>query len=99
MLSTYKKKTVVIDLGCGDAALARSLIPKGFTILSFDLVSANSFVIATDICDKLPLPGSETNEEGHIVDVVVCSLSLMSKNWLKCIREARRILKKGSVTI
>ncbi|PAV20800.1 ribosomal rna-processing 8 [Pyrrhoderma noxium] len=95
MLSTYKKKTVVVDLGCGDAALARSLIPKGFTVLSFDLVSANFFVIATDICDKLPLPGSETNEEGHIVDVVVCSLSLMSKNWLKCIREARRILKKG----
>lgn len=86
---------MIVDLGCGDAALARSLVPKGYTVLSFDLVSANSFIVAADICGKVPVPGSEVGDEGQIVDVVVCSLSLMSTNWLNCIREARRILKKG----
>jgi len=65
-------------------------------VLSFDLVAANSFVVSADICDRLPLPGSEDADDGSaIVDVVVCSLSLMSTNWLNCIREARRILKPG----
>jgi len=61
-------------------------------VMSFDLVSDSPFVVEADICGKLPLPGSESGE-GKIVDVVVCSLSLMSLNWLQCIREARRVLK------
>lgn len=89
---------MIVDLGCGDAAIAQSLIPKGFTVLSYDLIAPNSFVISADICDKLPLPGAEGNgHEGQIVDVVVCSLSLMNTNWLNCIREARRVLKPGCV--
>lgn len=88
---------MVVDLGCGDAALAQNLVPKGYNVLSYDLISANPFIVATDICGKLPVPGSEVEDEGQIVDVVVCSLSLMSTNWLNCIREARRILKKGYV--
>ena len=90
---------MIVDLGCGDAALARDLVPKGFVILSYDLVAANPFIVATDICDRLPLPGSEEDEKGQIVDVVVCSLSLMSTNWLVCIREARRILKTRWVSV
>lgn len=89
---------MIVDLGCGDAALARRLIPKGYTVLSYDLVAGTPFVVATDICSKLPLPGSEgSSDEGHIVDVVVCSLSLMSTNWVNCIREAARVLKTGFV--
>ena len=102
-LSSYPPKTVIADLGCGDAALARALVPKGYTVLSFDLVSNGGFVIEADICSKIPLPGSEiteeSEEEAQIVDVVVCALSLMSTNWVGCIREAWRILKHGSVPL
>ncbi|KAH9894406.1 methyltransferase-domain-containing protein [Cubamyces lactineus] len=108
-LSSYPVKTVIADLGCGDAALARALVPKGMTVLSFDLVSDGAYVIEADTCVRVPLPGSEIplgassadqdNEagtgEGQIVDVVVCALSLMGTNWPGCIREAWRILKAG----
>jgi ribosomal RNA-processing protein 8 len=94
-LSSYPGKSVIADLGCGDAALARALIPKGMTVLSFDLVSDGSFVVEADICGRLPLPGSESTGEGHVVDAVICSLSLMTTNWLNCIREAWRVLKPG----
>jgi len=97
--SSYAKKTVITDLGCGDAALAKGLLPKGISVISFDLVSDNAFVVAADICDQIPLPGSEgisTTKSmggGQVVDVVVCALSLMGTNWVVCIREAWRILK------
>ncbi|KAJ7276269.1 methyltransferase-domain-containing protein, partial [Mycena haematopus] len=99
VLSTYPAKTIIADLGCGDAAMARSLIPKGLNVLSFDLVSDGAFVVEADICDKIPLPGSEpadgekSDGKGQVVDVVVCALSLMGTNWTNCIREAWRILK------
>lgn len=97
-LSDYPPKTVIADLGCGDAAIARALLPKGFTVLSFDLISTNAFVVEVDICNKLPLPGSEPlhdkgDGEGHTVDIVVCALSLMGVNWPNCIREAWRVLR------
>lgn len=100
-LSTYPAKTVIADLGCGDAALARALLTKNFTVLSFDLVSDGAYVTEADICSRVPLPGSEPQSvevaqgEAQVVDVVVCSLSLMSTNWPKCISEAWRILRPG----
>jgi ribosomal RNA-processing protein 8 len=99
VLSSYPSGTVIADLGCGDAAMARALIPKGQTVLSFDLVSDGAFVVEADICTGVPLPGSEGMEdgksdgEGGVVDVAVCALSLMGTNWPKCLREAWRILK------
>lgn len=94
--ASYPPRSVIVDLGCGDAALGQALIPEGFNVLSYDLVAANSFVIPADICDKLPLPGGEDpGDAGQIVDAVVCCLSLMNTNWLNCIREARRVLKSG----
>lgn len=99
MLARYPSKTVIADLGCGDAALARALILKDMSVLSFDLVSDGVYVIEADTCSKIPLPGSEgaimeeSNGEGQIVDVVVCALSLMGTNWPNCLREAWRILK------
>ncbi|CDO74622.1 hypothetical protein BN946_scf184325.g9 [Trametes cinnabarina] len=104
VLSSYPARTVIADLGCGDATLARTLVPKGMTVLSFDLVSDGAYVIEADICSHVPLPGSEKiadestddSEEvgdGQVVDVVVCALSLMGTNWPGCIREAWRILK------
>lgn len=94
-LSPYPARSVIVDLGCGDATLAQELVPRGFTVLSYDLVSANPYITAVDICERLPLPGAEDKDEGQVVDVVVCSLSLMSTNWLNCIREAKRVLKTG----
>ncbi|KAH9973062.1 methyltransferase-domain-containing protein [Lactifluus volemus] len=102
VLSSYPEHTVIADLGCGDAALARALIPRGFNVMSFDLVSDRAFVIEADIFERLPLPGSdedcddgEESGQGHaqIVNVVVCALSLMGTNWPNCIREAWRILR------
>ncbi|KAI9447791.1 methyltransferase-domain-containing protein [Lactarius indigo] len=101
-LSAYPPRTVIADLGCGDAALARALIPKGYTVMSFDLVSDGAFVIEADIFERLPLPGSEGDSDesgksshghGQIVNVVVCALSLMGTNWPNCICEAWRILR------
>ena len=101
-LSAYPPRTAIADLGCGDAALARALIPKGYTVMSFDLVADRAFVVEADIFDRLPLPGSEVDNDrneklgqGHaqIVNVVVCALSLMGTNWPNCIREAWRILR------
>jgi ribosomal RNA-processing protein 8 len=101
-LSTYPPRTVIADLGCGDAALARALIPKGYTVISFDLVGDGALVVEADIFDRLPLPGSEADSDGseessqghaQIVNVVVCALSLMGTNWPNCIREAWRILR------
>ncbi|KAN0126628.1 putative methyltransferase domain containing protein [Russula decolorans] len=101
-LSAYPPRTVIADLGCGDAALARALIPKGYTVMSFDLVADRAFVVEADIFDRLPLPGSEVDSDGNeklgqghaqIINVVVCALSLMGTNWPNCIREAWRILR------
>jgi ribosomal RNA-processing protein 8 len=96
-LEAIDEPLVIADLGCGDATIAKRLIPQGFTVLSYDLKSDNHYIIEADICQRIPLPGSETEimDGGQVVDVVICALSLMSTNWLYCIREAWRILKIG----
>jgi ribosomal RNA-processing protein 8 len=102
-LSSYPQNTVIADLGCGDAALARGLSSKKPRVLSYDLVSDNAYIVAADICSFIPLPGSEPSSsqksegEAQVVDVVVCALSLMGTNWPRCMREAWRILKPGCV--
>jgi ribosomal RNA-processing protein 8 len=103
-LSAYSSGTVIADLGCGDAAVARALVPEGKIVLSYDLVSDGAFVVEADICIRVPLPGSEGTEggnadsEGSVVDVVICALSLMGTNWPNCLREAWRILKMECVS-
>ncbi|WVO15794.1 hypothetical protein L204_103456 [Cryptococcus depauperatus] len=41
LLSTLPTGTIIADLGCGDAGLAKALMPKGKVVLSFDLVGDN----------------------------------------------------------
>ncbi|CAE6423414.1 unnamed protein product [Rhizoctonia solani] len=95
-LSTLPPRSIIVDLGCGDAQLAKTLVPQGLNVLSFDLVSDNKWVIEADICTRVPLPGSEdAQSEGAIADACVCSLSLMSTNWIGCAREAWRVLRMG----
>ncbi|KAG9122304.1 25S rRNA (adenine645-N1)-methyltransferase [Ceratobasidium sp. 392] len=81
-LSSLPPRSLVVDLGCGDAQLAQTLVPSGLNVLSFDLI---------------PLPGSEKDGEGGqaVVDACVCSLSLMSTNWIGCVREAWRVLRES----
>lgn len=93
-----KSRPVIADLGCGDAQLAKTLVPEGFTVLSFDLVSTDGWVVEAQCTKHIPLPGAEGGDgesEGAIVDVVVCCLSLMGQDWVNMISEARRILKSG----
>ncbi|KAG2077575.1 hypothetical protein BDR04DRAFT_1088654 [Suillus decipiens] len=100
-LSSYPQNTIIADLGCGDATLARGLSLKKLKVLSFDLISDGAYIVAADICSHVPLPGSEplssqmSEGEAQVVDVVVCALSLMGTNWPVCIREAWRVLKSG----
>ncbi|ORY43335.1 hypothetical protein BCR33DRAFT_698067 [Rhizoclosmatium globosum] len=87
------KPLVIADMGCGEAALARSLLSQNthekqkFTVHSFDLASPNEFVVACDI-RSVPL-------EDGVCDVVVFSLSLMGTNFIEFLEEAWRILRDG----
>ena len=83
------KKAIVADMGCGDAMLAKSVENK---VYSFDLVSKDPIVIASDMA-HVPLPDES-------VDVVVYCLALMGLNIADFMKEAYRILKpNGSVWI
>ncbi|CCW59816.1 unnamed protein product, partial [Phytomonas sp. EM1] len=76
---------VVADMGCGEAAIAAALGPRGYTVHSFDLVALNERVTVADLA-AVPL-------EGNSVDVCIFSLSLMSTDYEKGLFEAFRILK------
>jgi ribosomal RNA-processing protein 8 len=83
-LSSLPPGSVIADLGCGEAELAKHLgsIHK---VHSFDLVSMNERVVVADMA-KLPL-------ERSTVDVCVYCLSLMGTNLAHFFREAHRVLK------
>jgi len=65
----------VVDLGCGDAGLARALVPKGKVVLSYDLVGDNGvadaetdgknegWVVQADFLTNIPLPGRPGGED------------------------------------
>ena len=76
----------IADIGCGEAKLAQHLIPLGYNIKSFDLVSLNDYITVADM-KNLPI------ENGKI-DLAIYCLSLMNKNFIPFIVEANRILKK-----
>ncbi|CED84187.1 Predicted RNA methylase involved in rRNA processing [Phaffia rhodozyma] len=96
--STLAPGSLIIDLGCGDAELAKSLVPSGFKVLSYDLVP-DEWVIRGDFCETIDLPGGEGPEGrskgAEVVDAAVCSLSLMGRNWVNGIRQIARVLKDG----
>ena len=87
--SKIKRKIVVADFGCGDAALAQKLMQiqnSPFQVHSFDLVAANDLVTACD-CTDVPL-------QSGTVDVGIFCLALMGTNLADFVREAHRVLKK-----
>ncbi|KAK6354205.1 25S rRNA (adenine645-N1)-methyltransferase [Orbilia blumenaviensis] len=83
--------TTVVDLGCGEAALAKAITsakprPK-IKVNSYDLHAPNSLVTVADIAN-LPLPSGS-------VDIAIFCLALMGTNWPKMIEEAARVLRNG----
>ncbi|GAA94267.1 uncharacterized protein L969DRAFT_55197 [Mixia osmundae IAM 14324] len=93
------KPYVIADLGCGDARLAQTLVPQGYTVLSFDLVDRHQsgWIIQAQCNGHVPLPGARDTPGAQIVDAVVCCLSLMGTDWIKSVTEASRILKQGGL--
>ena len=73
------------DFGCGEAKIMESLGEN--RVFSCDHVAINDKVTACDM-KSVPVPDGS-------FDVVVFSLSLMGKNWVDYILEARRCLWKG----
>ncbi|KAK0629791.1 methyltransferase-domain-containing protein [Bombardia bombarda] len=88
----------IADLGCGDAALAKTLDGPisqklGLDIRSYDLqTGGNPLVTRADIAN-LPLPNNS-------VDVVIFCLALMGTNWVDFVEEAYRVLRwKGELWV
>lgn len=80
----------IADLGCGDAQLARALIPSAkklnLKLLSYDLHAPEGSPITKADASNLPL------EDGS-VDVAIFCLSLMGTNWVSFVEEAWRVLR------
>ena len=92
---------VIVDLGCGDAHFAASLVPLttnpkkyNLTISSFDLAKGDtpnaSLIAVADITDL-----RSANVRDMSVDVAVCCLSLMGTNWVGVVDECARIVRSG----
>lgn len=80
--STFDEKSVIADMGCGEAKIAANVKHK---VYSFDFKALSPNVIECDM-SKTPLKDCECN-------VVVFVLSLMGTNLYDFIKEAKRILK------
>ena len=96
-------KPTIADLGCGDGQLAQTLVPRGFTVFSYDLVEKLPWINEAQCTQRVPLPGTAgsdgNGDAGAVVDVVVCCLSLMGNDWFGMITESRRILRTGCVLV
>jgi ribosomal RNA-processing protein 8 len=79
----------VVDLGCGDGLLARTLTPSkrrlNLRLNSYDLQSPDPLITKADI-SNLPM------EDGS-ADVAIFCLSLMGTNWVSFVEEAWRVLR------
>lgn len=87
ILSAFRPKNhIVVDMGCGDARLAKTVQQR---VYSIDLVSNVEGVIEADMA-KTPL-------ETKSAHVVVYCLSLMGTNLKDFFIEANRILKLNGI--
>ena len=84
LLPKYKSM-IIADIGCGEAKIAQKLVPMGYKIYSYDLVSMNKYVTVADM-KNLPL-------KNNYCDIGIFCLSLMNKNFIPFIAESNRILK------
>ena len=97
---------LVVDVGAGEASLAKKLSAHARHVLSYDLVDTpDGWVRGVDaaMVGALPLPGVNAALglawDGHdttgpaMADIVVFCLSLMGTNWVDMLAEAWRILR------
>jgi ribosomal RNA-processing protein 8 len=84
------KKTVIADIGCGEAKIAKDLcsLSDDFEVHSFDLVAVNKYVNVANMSD-IPLADNS-------VDFAVFSLALMNTDYGLALMEAFRILRPGT---
>jgi superfamily II DNA or RNA helicase len=75
-------RLLIGDFGCGEAKILEKFGDK--RVYSFDHVAINNNVTA---CDIKSVPLSD-----EAIDIAVFSLSLMGRNWLEYIAEAKRCL-------
>ncbi|KAG5671908.1 hypothetical protein PVAND_002077 [Polypedilum vanderplanki] len=85
-INKMPKSHVIVDMGCGDARLSKSVVQK---VYSIDLVSTVEGVIKADMA-KVPL-------DSNSVHVIVYCLSLMGTNLKDFFLEANRLLKINGV--
>lgn len=86
------RKCIIADIGCGEALLARTLIPLGYKVYSFDLVALNEYITCCDM--------KHLTLEDKTVDIAIFCLSLMNTNYEEFIVEANRILReKGKLVV
>ena len=87
LLFNYRPKNyVIVDMGCGDARLEKSVLQK---VYSIDLVSGVEGVIKADM-SKVPI-------DSNSINVVTYCLSLMGTNLKDFFIEANRILKMNGL--
>lgn len=103
---------LVVDVGAGEAGLARKLVPSGMHVLSYDLLDTHDgWVRGVDAAQvhALPLPGiaaplgitweTPPSVLPAMADAVVFCLSLMGTNWVEMIAEAWRVLRSNGELI
>jgi hypothetical protein len=88
-VSTNSPRLRIGDFGCGEAKMMEVLGDK--RVFSCDHVAINSKVTACDM-RSVPLPDGS-------LDIVIFSLSLMGKNWIDYIKEAKRCLWMGGTLL
>lgn len=76
------KRLHIGDFGCGEAKVLEAFPDR--IVHSFDYIAINDNVTACDM-KSVPLP----NEE---LDIAIFSLSLMGRNWVDYVQEAKRCL-------
>ena len=76
------KRLHIGDFGCGEAKVLEAFQDR--IVHSFDYVAINDNVTACDM-RSVPLPDEE-------LDIAIFSLSLMGRNWVEYIQEAKRCL-------
>ena len=89
-IKRIKKKSerlIVADFGCGEAKIAEAVGSR--VKYSLDHVAINANVISCDMSNI-----SEHIKDNEI-DIAIFSLSLMGKNWIDYLKEAKRCLAEG----
>ncbi|MCQ9197777.1 MAG: SNF2-related protein [Prochlorococcus marinus XMU1429] len=81
-----KEGLVIGDFGCGEGDLAKEIGDKS-KVFSFDMHAVNDSIIQCNIADGVPIAPNS-------LDIVVFSLSLMTKDWRDMLKTAKKALKK-----